>query len=458
MKKNIFIIILLFFCNIFLISWKIFAQEEITAIETPVAPMVNTQPEEKKIETNNEKDKEKPNKEVGNMWKKDFINAITQDQNDINLEKSQKKLSELENEVIQIKNNHNNISNVEAKIKEEIKKLEYAINSAGESGMLKEEINHLKNELNVKKSIVEELVKERWKLVIKEEELKNEKEQHEALKIKYEKIVKERNERRLWLIFWGVFWLILYIISSKFIKKHIRNDKNKQQVDTIVWIIDSIVYSTLIIFIVIELISIYKTYLYLLMIVLWSVIISFKDYILSFFAFFIKILFTYKVGDTFEIDKKIAKIKKMWIFFMDLELYTKELVPIGERTYFNQQILLNGSAFNINELWFENEYEFTIKKENFNLSLSESEYNLLWLIDELCKQNTASKDTSLSNLNDKLFLFYHIRLKTDKNYVYIIISTKTLRNRANDVYRFLSKVNELVLISERIGWLKEEKK
>lgn len=444
-----FKLIVLFLGTIFLLWWSIYAQ----AVEDIAGSWLdNHHPTEnitvstnKDIETNSTQVEKKDESKI---TKKDLINIISTDENAKKVEEKDKEIDNLKNEVSEIKNTHINITSVESKIKEEIKKLEEQIRQANASWQLKEEVDMLQNELNIKRGVVEELIQERARLELKEVELNQVKQELEKVKEEYQKKVDESREQKIKYILLSVLLLIAYIVLTRILKKNIKiSPENEIKVKTIIGIIDSLIFTSIIIYLVVEVVSIYKQFVYIIMIALSWLLLAFKEYILSFFAFLIKILFTYKVGDTIEIEKKIAKIKNIWIIFMELELYTKELVPIWNRTYFNQSILLNSSAFNISELGYENEYDFHINKEHFTSWMVNDDYNLLWLIEEICKLNTVSTTATMDELSKKLFLFYHIKIKTDKDTVIIAINTKTLSNKSQEIYKFISSINQIIEIT-----------
>jgi hypothetical protein len=76
--------------------------------------------------------------------------------------------------------------------------------------------------------------------------------------------------------------------------------------------------------------------------------------------------------------------------------------------------------------------------------MANDDYNLLWLIEEICKLNTVSNTMAMEELSKKLFLFYHIKIKTDKDNVIIAINTKTLSNKSQEIYKFILSINQLI--------------
>lgn len=451
-------LLLILISSILFLLWKSYAQQENTentnqSETNHINNVVVTSKDIKDIKENKE-NKENEDKVENNqptekkndrITQKDLINMVSTDENTKKIEEKDKELNKLKNEVTEIKNTHVNITAVEIKIKDEIKRLEQQIKEANASWKLKDEVEALQNELNLKKWVMAELVQERTKLELKEVELNKVKKELETVKEEYQKKIVEQKSKKLKYLFFTLIWLFGYILATRLFKKLVKiSPDNDIKIKTIIGIVDSFIFTTIIIYIFVEFLSIYKQFVYVLMIALSWLLLAFKEYILSFFAFIFKILFTYKVGDTIEIEKKIAKIKSIWIIFTELELYTMELVPIWNRTFFNQTILLNWSAFNISELWYENEYDFFMKREDFHAWMANDDYNLLWLIEEICKLNTVSNNMAMEELSKKLFLFYHIKIKTDKDNVIIAINTKTLSNKSQEIYKFILSINQLI--------------
>lgn len=381
------------------------------------------------------------------------------------LEKTENEIDRLQREVEKLNLQSQSFQTIENNFKKEIANLEEKLNNQWKIGELKQNNNFLRKELEEKINIVEQLQKEQIQTQIQKAELELLIEKYQKLYDDYSwKIVKKRNEK-LKEIFIMVGYLILWIILLRVVQSLINKAFNwtkKEIIDTLFGVIMSVITTYTILHSIVLLLQAFTTFFYIIMFMLWSIIVSFRQYILSAIAFISRMAFRIRIGSFAKIDNHVCRIKKIDIIFVQVDILSEDLSYQWTKTYFNYDFMTKASTLDIKELWVLN----TLK---YQVLLHQSSSHLIhimdWLLEskkiDMNEENQLNAELShdwmvhiiWTKNEDRFLLDYHYNMnkekgKDNKEHLELTLILKSIKWKEAQVFDLIKEINTLITIPE----------
>lgn len=353
------------------------------------------------------------------------------------IKNTENKISDLKDELEKIWISNQSIKNVEHNLKKEIENIKSTIEQWKSLWQLQKENEILRKDLSNKEQLLEELNQEKVSNLLKKQELEMVIDSYKELKKQYEnKIQQKRNERIKFILIntlYFVFFSISVWIVSHLLKK---TNLNKEIIDTFKWIIISIITTIYFMFVIINILQLFEQFLYIILLTLWSLILSFKNYITSLIAFLTSIAFKKKIWMYVKIDNKPCKITKINVFFTEVEIFWNDLTNQWKKTYFNDYFVLNSAILDIKELWVINtvKYKF-ISNDHDDL--------LITMIEQLLQDETETNFSKLET-TDKILLSSWYTIWKEEEEIELTITLKSFKWKNSNVFKLIKLIDEIV--------------
>lgn len=377
------------------------------------------------------------NKEQTKTSKTELIKELAWSEEQNQIKNTEKKILELEEQLEKIWISNQSIKDVEKNLKKEIETIKETIEKWKSIWELQKENEILKKDLMTKKWLLDELNKEKISNELKKQELEIVISSYKILKEKYEdKIQQKRNERIAIIIINSIYFVLFstFIWMLSFFLK--RTKLNNEIIDTFKWIIISIVTTIFVLFVVINILQLFEQFLYIILLTLWSLIVSFKNYITSLISFLSSIAFKKKIWMYVKIDNKPCKITKINVFFTEVEIFWSDLTSQWKKTYFNDYFVLHSAILDIKELWVINTVKYKLKSNSHDELL-------ITMIETLLSDETETMFSELENTN-KILLSYWYSIWKDWDEIELTITLKSFKWKNSNVFKLIKMIDDIV--------------
>lgn len=312
-----------------------------------------------------------------------------------------------EDQIKEINNELNNATNEKFKNEEIIKKLN-------------ENIILLKAEVNSKKKDLENITNDQIVTENKIKVLLNDISELKIYKDKYQELVKKDNAENLksnfyyiliYVIALIIYWLFMYFFNKH--KKLFKEKKDYIKLNRLV-MLEILIWMWFVLLTIIYIVIINPSIWVIFVIIWWSIILSLKSIISSFFASF-QVVTNYKLWDKIIINKNIWEIKSI-----NLLNTTLTLIDENNLHYLNKTIKIPNSLFSEQEVsiikWHKDEivsFSFRLDLEKLNISYNDfiKKIDEIFFLSNIKYIETSTKKRYYIELSSTLHMEYDIKIK-----------------------------------------------
>lgn len=393
--------------------------------------------------------------------KNEAIENLLKDKLVEEIQSKEKQIKDLQNQLAILQLQQQNKNQVEQKVQQEIQKIKESIDNNTKLGSLEKENELLVEKLKEKEKILDNLKNVNLDNKIQEEEILSLISLNKTLKENLEnKLFNERLQKWI-LIFWSVIisFVILFLFKfiKKFIAKKLQNNKEKRNnFFTLCDIISSLLVTSIWLYDIWLLIQIFHDFFYIIIFTLGSIVVAFKSYLQSFIIFITMIAFKTRVGSYVKIDNKLWKIKKLWTFYVKIQLLWEDLSHLGEKNYLNSDFIEKANLVNTKEIW-------VLHNVSYKINLEKHTEDVLLLIETLLngakktstnvilsdKESNEEQIEDLINLNAVL-IDYNYNLSKSWNELELSIQLRSLKWKNREVLKLIREI-EIIIKTNQNG-------
>lgn len=392
--------------------------------------------------------------------KTEAINNLLKDKLVDEIQNKETQIKKLEEQLKSIQLIQQNKNQVEQKIQEEISKLKESLSNTTQYWSVLKEKELLEKELEEKNKQLKNLQEVKLENKIQEEEINSLISLNKTLKNNLEnKLFQERIQKWI-IIFWSFVLSLIILFIFKWIKKFIAEKYKEEKEKKYLYLTRCDVISSLIVTIIWLydiwlLIQIFHDFFYIIIFTLGSIVVAFKSYIQSFIVFITMIAFKTKIGTYVKIDNKLAKVRKIWAFYVRVQLIGDDLSHLWEKIYLNSDFIEKANLVNTKEIW-------VLHNISYKINLEKHTEDVLLLIETLL--NWAKKTSSnvlvvdkntneeqvdeLINLN-AILLDYNYSLSKSWNELELSIQLRSLKWKNREVLKLIREIEIIIKTNEK---------
>lgn len=392
--------------------------------------------------------------------KTEAINNLLKDKLVDEIQSKETQIKKLEEQLKSIQLIQQNKNQVEKKIQEEIIKLKESLSNTTQYWSVLKEKEILEKELEEKNKQLKNLQEVKLENKIQEEEINSLISLNKTLKNNLEnKLYQERIQKWI-IIFWSFILSLIILFIFKWIKKFIAEKYKEEKEKKYLYLTRCDVISSLIVIIIWLydiwlLIQIFHDFFYIIIFTLGSIVVAFKSYIQSFIVFITMIAFKTKIGTYVKIDNKLAKVRKIWAFYVRVQLIGDDLSHLWEKIYLNSDFIEKANLVNTKEIG-------VLHNISYKINLEKHTEDVLLLIETLL--NWAKKTSSnvlvvdkntneeqvdeLINLN-AILLDYNYSLSKSWNELELSIQLRSLKWKNREVLKLIREIEIIIQTNQK---------